>query len=128
MKKNILFFITLLLATTGLFLYVSGVLKNVGEMDYLKVKFYKLDRSTLSAEKYAGTAEWEKGKYKMDIVDPDLKKILRSPFSSKKGMQVDDRFETQATTLKPGTLEHLKAVARELKGYVGIMITEKNNK
>ena len=87
MRKNLLLIAGLLTVTAGLFLYVSGVLKSVGEMNYLKVKFYKMDRSTLSADKFVGTAQWKKGKYSMDILDPDLKKILQSPFSSKKGGQ-----------------------------------------
>ncbi|MBU1077419.1 MAG: hypothetical protein KKH98_09015 [Spirochaetes bacterium] len=93
-------------------------------LTYLKVEFLKIDREGGSAGELAGTAVWKDGKMALNIKDPELEKILKAPFRTMTGEEVKGKMETRFLTLEPGTPEHLLEVARQARGYVGIIHEE----
>lgn len=83
----------------------------------MKVKFYTIDRQKLGKGKFLGTAELRNGKLYVDVTDTKLKNLLNSPYQTIKGEKKGAMIVDKAVTLKPGTEEHLKAIAVECWQY-----------
>jgi hypothetical protein len=88
---------------------------------YMKVNFYTIDLVKVNKGKYVGFAELNGGRLSVEVTDPKLEKILKSPYTTMAG-KCDDRgcFDWYVT-YQPGTIEHLSALAIECYrfGYIG---------
>ena len=74
-----------------------------------------------------GYAEYQNGKTSIQVKDDTLKKILQSPYNTKKGEKTNNVFVTYKVQLQPGTYEHLRAIGIEIFrfGYASKMMENK---
>lgn len=93
-----------------------------------QIEFYKLNKQSPGAGDYIGRAELDdSGKVILSINDPELTKILTSPYKTLTGEKKDGVLIQKEIVYVPGTEEHLRAVARECYrfGYIAKRIVNK---
>jgi len=83
----------------------------------LKAYFWEINPQTFEKKKYIGCACIEKGKIYINVKHPNLKTILKNPYTP---AETSAKYADISTPYKPGTQVHLKAIAQEAWrwGYV----------
>lgn len=102
----------------------ASLLQTEKEKIEMKVNFHTLDREKLTKGEFVGTAELKDGELIIDVTDPELEKILNSPYTTMTGEVREGVAMDRLITYQPGTLEHLQAIAIECYrfGYIGEVV------
>jgi hypothetical protein len=105
----------------------SAVTSPSAEAGPLTVKFYAIDREKVNKGEYLGFAELdEEGTYKVEVTDPKLETILKSPYTTMSGNGCSGGVcKDWQVTYQPGTRKHLTAIAIECYrfGYIGEIVS-----
>lgn len=137
--KSKLFFLFLLVMSLMLQIGIMNSLAVEGDENNketeMKVNFYAIDTEKLGKGEFLGTAELRDGELYVDVTDTNLKRLLKSPYktmrpekkrlsSGKSGERNFVMLSDKFVTLKPGTEEHLKAIAIGCwrYGYIGEIV------
>ncbi len=110
MAPRILSYLVMISVVINLFPPLVSAAEQEGakESPYLGVKFYRLTTQEGSWPKkilpeYLGQAIWQDGALQSKIIDQGLQELMNQPYYPQRATQ----------SLKPGTREHLSAIASE---------------
>lgn len=79
----------------------------------IRVEFWKAKANSFEKGEYLGCAVLIDGKLLVDVKDPHLKKILENPYIPVGEMTEEGTVRDWQVSYLPGSLAHIKAIARE---------------
>ncbi len=88
-------------------------IKKLQRSPKIRVDFWKVDKEKFEKGEFLGSAILTGNTLIIDVKDPKLRKILRNPYTPIGELTPEGVIRDWKISYKPGSIQHLKAIANE---------------